>query len=453
MKKRLFVLMMTLGLMLSACGETKPAEPQVSVVVENVEREEITPADTKAEEEPQTAGEEPEATEVPAPTEAPSPTEALAAEEAEDNGMIDVQVALKDTIPDTDAMRFTKAMKVGWNLGNCFDAHSMGLSNEMDYETAWCKAKVTKELILELKNAGFNTIRVPVSWHDHVDKDNNISEKWLDRVEEVVKWIYEEDMYVIVNIHHDNDNAFYPSYDKFDKSDKYIKDIWTQLADRFADYDEHLIFETMNEPRQTGTDHEWWINDKSADYAKESFDCINKFNQTAVNAIRNGKGHNNERYVMIPGYCAAPEFELYKDFRLPQDPGAADHLIISAHAYTPYDFALNRTGTNDFDIETHRGTSDIDSFTKNLYIGFIIKGIPVVISEWGSLDKNNLDSRLEFSAYYVTKAGHYGMPTILWDNNAYRTDGENFGIIDRASLNWIFPEIRDQIVYSAEHAE
>jgi endoglucanase len=388
---------------------------------------------------------EAEPTKEPEPTEAPTPTQAP----AENSGLVDYHIAIKASVPENEALAFTRDMRIGWNLGNCFDAHDSGCADEMDYETAWCGAKVTKELIHSMKEAGFNTIRVPVSWHNHIDADNNISEKWMNRVEEVVGWVIDEGMYAIINIHHDDDQ-FYPSYDKLNASKKYVKDIWTQVADRFADYDEHVIFETLNEPRHVGKDYEWWINDKEADYAKESFDCINQLNQIAVDTIRaDGKGHNSDRYILVPGYCAAPEFETYKDFKLPDDT-ADNRIIVSAHAYTPYDFALNKGGTKEFSISGQKGTGDIDSFIRKLHGSFIIKGIPVVITEWGSLDKDNMESRLDFAAYYIVTAANYGIPTVLWDNNAYKTDGENFGIINRATLEWIFPEIKDQLIYSAE---
>ena len=163
----------------------------------------------------------------------------------------------------------------------------------------------------------------------------------------------------------------------------------------------------------------------------------------------NGRGHNSDRYILVPGYCAAPEFETYKDFKIPDDT-ADNRIIISAHAYTPYDFALNKGGTKTFSIKDQNGTGDIDAFIRKLHGSFIIKGIPVVITEWGSLDKSNLESRLDFTAYYVATAANYGIPTILWDNNAYKTDGENFGIINRAALEWRFPEIKDQLIHSAD---
>ena len=373
-------------------------------------------------------------------------------------GIIKVQVPGSTIIPENDALSFVKDMKVGWNLGNTFDANNCDwLSDPLDYESAWCGVKTTKELILAIKDAGFNTIRVPVSWHDHIDKDNNIDEAWLNRVQEVVDWIYDEDMYVILNIHHDDDPKYmYPSYECLDTSKDYLTDIWTQLATRFADYDTHLIFETMNEPRQKGTDIEWWIDDVNSDVAKEAFDCINQMNQTAVDAIRSvNSGYNTERYIMVPGYCASPEFELITAFRFPEDSlaTAENRLILSVHAYTPYNFALNMSGTSSFDASSDSSTADIDSFMRRLYMKYVVAGTPVVIGEFGALDKNgNTDARTQYAAYYMALAKAYGMTAVWWDNNALNTDGECFQIIDRETLTWSFPEIRDQLIYySVEH--
>ena len=371
-------------------------------------------------------------------------------------GIVKVQVPRSTVIPENEALAFVKDMKVGWNLGNTFDANNCDwLTDPLEYESAWCGVKTTKELILALKDAGFNTIRVPVSWHNHVDADNNIDEAWLNRVQEVVDWIYDEDMYVILNIHHDDDQKFmFPSYECLDTSKDYLTDIWTQLATRFADYDTHLIFETMNEPRQKGTDIEWWINDTSSDVAKEAFDCINQMNQTAVDAIRSvNSGYNTERYIMTPGYCASPEFELINEFQLPDDSLATadNRIILSVHAYTPYNFALNQSGTSTFDASSESSTADIDSFMRRLYMKYVVAGTPVVIGEFGALDKNgNTNARTQYAAYYMALAKSYGMTAVWWDNNALNTDGECFQIIDRETLTWSFPEIRDQLIYYSE---
>ena len=119
------------------------------------------------------------------------------------------------TKPDEDAIAFVSNLKIGWNLGNTFDASDCSwLEDEMEYETAWCGAKTTKEIIKLLKDKGFNAVRIPVSWHNHVSEDGKytISAKWLERVNEVVDYCIDEDMYVILNIHHDNSTEFmYPT--------------------------------------------------------------------------------------------------------------------------------------------------------------------------------------------------------------------------------------------------
>lgn len=357
-------------------------------------------------------------------------------------------------IPDNEALAFVKDMQLGWNLGNTFDASNCGVSDELEYESAWVGIVTTKEMIETIADAGFKTIRIPVSWHNHVDGEYRISEAWMNRVQEVVDWAMEEDMYVILNIHHDNEEEFmYPSYEHLEQSKKYVQAVWEQIAEHFADYDEKLIFETLNEPRHTGTDHEWWV-DANSEVGKECIDCVNQLNQTAVDAIRaNGKGYNASRYIMAPGYCASPDFALADGYRLPADSGSAENrILVSVHAYTPYNFALagenDQNSTDQFSIAEKNGTADIDAFMKKLYDKFISKGTGVVIGEFGARAKgNNIEARTEFAAYYVARARSYGITTCWWDNNAFGGDGENFGILRRVKNQILFPQIVEQMVH------
>ena len=457
MKKRLVSLLLTVVLTASccACGAKDAPQDAVGDAQTGTETEVVTDiegaedkeekAEEKAEDASETSSEE--SKEQAAPTlETAQPGDVV-------DGIVKVAKRAPLEIPDNEALSFIRDLEIGWNLGNTFDASECTwLSDEMGYETAWCNAKTTEGLIKELKNAGFKTIRIPVSWHNHIDENYNISKAWMDRVEEVVGWALAEDMYVIINIHHDNTEQYeYPSYAKLDQSKAYVTKIWSQIADRFADYDEHLIFETMNEPRQVGTNNEWWI-DVNSDLGKECMDCINQLNQAIVDTIRaNGKGYNTSRYIMAPGYCASPDYVIADDFKLPDDSKATaeNRIIVSVHAYTPYNFALNQgDGSTDvFAIKGKKGTEDIDYFMKNLYEKFVSQGIPVLIGEFGALDKDNTESRMQFAAYYTYTARHYGMTALFWDNNAYKTNGENFRLIDRSSLTWIFPEIVDQMMY------
>lgn len=378
-------------------------------------------------------------------------------EETEAGSIVEVPVWEPEEFPESEALAFVEDLQLGWNLGNTFDAANCGVSDEMDYESAWVGIVTTKEMIRTIADAGFKTIRIPVSWHNHVDENYQISEAWLNRVQEVVDWALDEELYVILNIHHDNEEGFmYPSYELLDQSKKYVQSIWEQLSVRFAEYDERLIFETLNEPRQTGTDHEWWI-DAASETGKECVDCVNQINQAAVDTIRSsGQGYNASRYIMVPGYCASADFALTDGFVIPTDSGTAENrILVSVHAYTPYNFAL--AGENDqystdlFSVAQKNGTADIDTFMKRLYDKYTSKGIGVVIGEFGARNKNNnLEARTEFAAYYVARARHYGMTACWWDNNAFGGDGENFGLLRRVKNQILFPQIVEQMVYYSQ---
>lgn len=370
------------------------------------------------------------------------------------DGIIPVPEWTAKEISDNGALAFVKKLQLGWNLGNTLDAFQCSVSDELEYESAWVGVATTREMIHTIADAGFRTIRIPVSWHNHVDENDQISKAWMDRVQEVVDWSLEENLYVIINIHHDNEEGFlYPSYDYLERSKEYVRTIWEQIAERFAEYDERLVFETMNEPRHVNTDHEWGI-DVNSETGKECMDCVNQLNQTAVDTIRaNKKGYNSSRYIMVPGYCASPDCALADDFVLPIDSGEAkNRILVSVHAYTPCNFALaeeNAEGSTDrFSVANKIGTSDIDAFMKKLYDKFVSREVGVVIGEFGARDKgNNIEARTEFAAYYTARAKYYGMPVCWWDNNAFSGNGENFGILDRRKNEIRYPQIVEQMVY------
>ena len=339
-------------------------------------------------------------------------------------------------VPDSEYIDFLHAMGVGYNLGNTFDAYSDPTpGDEMSTETCWGNPVTTEQMIRDIHAYGFDTIRIPVSWHNHVDADVNISEQWLARVNEVVDWAINDGMYVIINIHHDNHpeaNGLYPDKAHMDQSKKYVSRIWEQVSARFADYDEHLIFEAMNEPRLVGTDHEWYIEDGNAE-CREAIECINELNQLFVDTVRASGGNNSTRYLMCPGYCASVEGGTNPFYELPTDTeGNESKIILSVHAYTPYNFALEYPGVKDFDVDNKERTTDINNFMNRLYMDYVTQGIPVVIGEFGSRDKGgNLQDRVNFSAYFVAMSRARNIPCAVWDNGAFDGDGEIFGLYDR----------------------
>ena len=349
-------------------------------------------------------------------------------------------------IPDNEAMEFLKKVGLGWNLGNTFDAIKQGWNanaDEMTLETSWCGVKTTEAMFDALKAAGFTSVRLPVSWHDHVSgPDHEISERWMARVQEVVDWAYNRGFYIILNIHHDED-AFEPKSAHYDESAHYIECVWRQIAQRFQDYDEHLILESMNEPRLMNSVHEWSFDPNAAD-CKDAADCLNRLNQLFVDTVRAAGGHNADRYLMVPGYAANPDNVIRDVFTMPTDT-ADNKIIVSVHAYTPYDFALNINGGSTFGTQQQK--SNIVSFMNSLYDKFTVNGIPVIIGEYGALiKKGNLQDRVDWTAFYVATASARNFPCLWWDNGSFSGSGENFGLLDRKTSTIATPEIVQAIM-------
>lgn len=355
-------------------------------------------------------------------------------------------------LPQTRAMAFVQNMAPGWNLGNTFDACSdtNTLKDELQYETSWVGVKTTRENILALKSAGIRTLRIPVSWHNHMSDDFTISAVWLERVREVVDWAYAEGMVVILNIHHDTmQGYYYPTRAHMETSARFIAAVWTQLSSAFADYGENLVFESINEPRLKGTRFEWSFQRHSKD-CQEAAACINELNQLMVDTVRAGGGKNDTRYIMVPAYAASPDNALLPLFVMPKD-SADDRLILSVHAYTPYNFALQAKGeqgsTDAFRLDAKAQTNIVSGMMTKLYNTFVKQGVPVVIGEFGARDKGgNTQSRVDFTAYYVAAARASGIPCIWWDNGAFAGSGELFGLLRRVNNTWIYPDILEAMV-------
>lgn len=302
------------------------------------------------------------------------------------------------------AQSIVNEMKIGWNLANTLDApHG---------ETTWHSPVTTKEMIDKVKSLGFNTVRIPISWHCHLGGKPiyQIDIPWLDRVQQIVDYVIDNDMFCIINTHHD-DHLFIPDYEHFEDGKTYLISLWTQLCERFGDYGEKLLFESMNEPRELNTDCEWHLNEND-EHCLELADCINKYNQVFVDTIRSSTNQNNrERFLLVPSYCAAPLHATPDYFKMPNDP--QNRLILSVHAYTPYDLCLNTK--SDEKMLTESGKKDIDRFMTGLYKKFVSQGTPVVIGETAVLDKNNPDTQNEWGRYFYSQAKRHDMICCYWD--------------------------------------
>ena len=304
-------------------------------------------------------------------------------------------------------------MGLGWNMGNTFDAHNGRKVPVSTHETVWGNPKATPELIHKVKEAGFKTIRIPVTWYPQLSSDGTytINPDFIARVKQVVDWAYDEDLFVIINIHHEDKWLNVPTLGtEYEKIGVQLVAVWAQIADAFAEYDQHLIFEGMNEPRMKGSGVEWNGN-------AEGIAAVNYLNQLFVNTVRgNGKGHNGERALMIPAYAASSSSGLLSAIEIPQWEGKqAENIVISVHSYTPYDFCLADTQMNFNRLFTSH-TMPIDMIFYTLKGLFLSNDIPVVMGETGATNKDNPKDREQWAYHMGKQAASFGIPIVIWDN-------------------------------------
>ena len=368
-----------------------------------------------------------------------------------------------DDVTDISSVEYAKALVIGWNLGNTLDA---------DTETYWGAPKTTKAMIDAVAAAGFKTIRIPVSWSKHVSgSEYEIDSSWMARVKEVVNYAVDNDMYIILNVHHDNyyagkeyenggqkvkglDNSDVSGYAIAPdsqvlqtKSKNYLRSVWTQIANEFATYNDKLIFEVLNEPRAVGTSYEWGFNGNDLNNLPAYTNVITDYEEVCIAAIRAVSGNEN-RFLMVPGYAASgADPNLLKNYNLPSDT-ATDKLILSTHAYSPYNFAM----ANSDSVFGDDDKSSLDAIFSYLKTAYTDKGIGVVMGEASASNKANDVERIKWVEYYFGKAKAAGIPVVLWDNMVFDADGhegpagnafngEHHGWLDRQSGTWYFPSI------------
>ena len=351
----------------------------------------------------------------------------------------------------TDAV---KNMGVGWNLGNTLDSNSGDINNmwiecftsrtPSDYETAWRQVITTPELIKMMKDAGFNAIRLPVTWYPHMeatfnsvkyvsstqtltpwDRTNDpigtkIQKAWMQRVHEVVDYVISQGMYCILNIHHDTGSAntawLIASESDYAKQKDCFEAIWQQIAEEFKDYDEHLLFEGYNE--MLDPYHSWnfasWDTPSRYDnaVATSAYNAINSFAQSFVDVVRATGGNNSQRNLIVSTYSASSGAGSWnqhlqdplKYMKRPNDE-VENHIIFEVHSY------LDIKDLNDTKNVVNQMISALKSY-------LVAKGAPVIIGEWGTSVENGYalyrQNMLSFARYFVeqTKANDIG--TFYW---------------------------------------
>lgn len=360
---------------------------------------------------------------------------------------------------DLNQQQITEAMGVGYNLGNSLEASKGGTPSE----TEWGNPKLTEQFVLAAKSAGFQSIRIPVSYLSKIDDNNGyqIDSAWLDRVQEVVDYCVKNDMYAIVNMHGDGYTTveggwlFCGSSDQTKIREKY-KACWQQIATRFKDYDEHLIFESMNE------EFDGTYNTPNRTY----YENINTYNQIFVDTVRQTGGNNDKRWLLIPGWNTDINYTVGDyGFALPTDQylssGVAageKRIMISVHYYAPWEFcgtesqAVTQWGSKATDSTKKASWGDesyMASQFKKLKDKFVSQGYPVVIGEFGAINKSSADSqntvcRADFYQKVCYYAKQDGLIPVAWDNGYDGVYG--FCLINRSTNTVAHPEVVNAVM-------
>jgi endoglucanase len=356
--------------------------------------------------------------------------------------------AYADTLTQRNGTQLTTAMGAGWNLGNQLEATINGTPNE----TAWGNPAVSQSLINAVKAAGFKTIRIPVSYLNYIGPGPSytINATWLARVKQVVDYAYSQGLYVVTNIHGDGYTSVAGSWLLCNASDqttikaKY-KAVWQQIATTFVNYNERLIFESMNEEFDGVT--------YGAPVNQTYYGNINAYNQIFVNTVRQTGGNNASRWLLVPGWNTSIDLTTSSNgFVIPTDtfrssavPSAEKRLMISVHYYSPWDFcgdtgsAISQWGVTSTDSakKSTWGQEDyLEAQFQQMYNTYVTQGYPFVVGEYGSINKTARDSanatyREAFANAVCVTAKKYGGVPVVWDEGA--TGADSFGLFNRST--------------------
>ena len=332
--------------------------------------------------------------------------------------------------PDSEGMTlgaqdWTKEVVMGWNLGNSLECPRT--------ETEWGNPKTTKEMIQAVKKEGFNAIRIPVRWINHVTNQTTmaVDATWMERVAEVVNWCLEEDMFVIINTHHEEWLDRNPYYSKQEENNRKLGALWSNIAVYFRDYDQKLIFAGTNETTVN------WAAPNTEQQAVQ-----NSYNQTFIDAVRATGGKNYYRNLIVQTFACSPYHGL-NGFTIPNDP-VEGRLSVEFHYYDPYEYcgscqyyywgsAYKNYGP--IPSSDERTMSNLFERIRNTWAA---KGLGIVIGEYGvsnHFQEADKQTQRENMQYYlkclVGNARERGYAAFVWDNNAFNNGSENFGIFKR----------------------
>lgn len=358
-----------------------------------------------------------------------------------------VAPSFKSTVRADDVFPTAKeeidAISVGWNLGNTLDSYGTWISGSTPsaYETAWGNPATTKELIKSVKDQGFNAIRIPVTWAQHIDANGNVDAAWMARVKEVVDYAYDLDMYVILNVHHDtgehgNDKVCWVIADEgtYSSTEAKFKGLWTNISNEFKDYDYHLMFEGYNE--MLDMNNTW----NAPSTGNGAYNAVNSYAQIFVDTVRATGGNNAQRNLIVNTYVASFDSQVLNNFVVPKD-SATNHLALQVHVYSPWGFTGTNATVNWTPVHSDFGDADkseIDGVMNAISNFSNQTGLPVIIGECGAEYKNNDDAIASYFGYFINAAAQKDIKCFVWDNGQFGTGSSEGGyaIVNRSNLTW-----------------
>lgn len=359
----------------------------------------------------------------------------------------DALPAKNNGMRDITTMELVRDMGIGINLGNTFEACGDWIAQWSDpvpssYETAWGSPVITREMIQGMADEGFGVVRVPVAWSNLMGDNYKISDAYDARIHEIVDWVIDADMYCIINIHWDNGwvNTF---PDNKDECMRRYETMWTQIADSFKDYDDHLMFESQNE--ELGWESVWnpW---GSTEGKAESYALVNEINQKFVDIVRSSGGNNPLRHLLISGYNTGIDRTCDPLFKMPNDP--VNRMAVSVHYYTPVGFAILEDKDESWaKARSTWGTDDdfreLNEQMDMMKSGYIDKGIPVIIGEYGCPTKGKEQDSVRLFLSSVCKAAYdRQMCPVLWSTPGGHYNRDTCKLEDQ-ELKALYNEICD----------
>ena len=338
-----------------------------------------------------------------------------------------------ETTQDTDdsenltALELSKLMGNGINLGNTMEAYGrpeLGINADTSkYETFWGQPVTTEEMIAGMKSCGFDSIRIPVAWTNMMDYENGdytIADAYLDRVDELITYAINNGMYVIINDHWDGSWwGMFGSATEETRETAFTMytSMWTQLAERYHDYDESLIFESGNEELGNRLNDTDICKDSGSLSEDECYEMTNRINQTFVDTVRATGGNNADRFLLIAGYNTNIAKTCDDRFKMPKDT-IPDKLLVSVHYYDPWNYCGTDSGTQwgtHGEYETQN--ADLKKMTK-----FTEQGYGVIIGEYGVLAKDDgtlKDSITAYTENLLDNCDLYNFVPMLWDTSTF----------------------------------